>query len=57
MNVWCDFCVEEVHGMSDLIELKRVTEKIIEENSDFDCVSWRKSWRCESQMASRQKGV
>jgi len=49
--------VEEVHGMSDLIELKRVTEKIIEENSDFDCVSWRKSWRCESQMASRQKGV
>ena len=27
MNVWCDFfCVEEVHGMSDLIELKLVTE-------------------------------
>ena len=39
--------------------LKRVTEKIIEENSDFllHCVSWRKSWRCESQMASRQKGA
>ena len=27
MNVWCDFfCVEEVYGMSDLIELKLVTE-------------------------------
>ncbi len=80
MNVWCDFfCVKEVHGMSDLIELKlvtegeseslhrlqveafmplyekyqdddtspakeslkRVTEKIIEENSDFYFIVFR----------------
>ena len=39
--------------------LKRVTEKIIEENSDFYFIVFHgeKSWRCESQMASRQKGA
>ena len=32
MNVWCDFfCVEEVHGKSDLIEMKLVTKEDAEE--------------------------
>ena len=30
MNVWCDFCVKEVNGTNDLIELKLVTEEEVE---------------------------